>query len=174
MSLKEVLSTGGATTASALEIFDSLDPVDIDFMIGQWSGEGFNTGHQMDGLLEAYNWYGKRFESQEDVHPLIFSVLGKGLASVNPVFMGKAMRMKIPKSGILPLISRIVMPLLTTSYSKARLRMTSYRGKLSATMCYDQLPIHDVFRRIDKDTVFGVMDLKGMEIPFFFILHRES
>ncbi len=51
--------------------------------------------------------------------------------------------------------------------------MTSYRGKSSATMIYDQLPINDVFRKIDQDAVFGVMDLKGMKSPFFFILRRE-
>ena len=41
-------------------------------------------------------------------------------------------------------------------------------------MIYDQLPINDVFRKIDRDTVFGVMDLKGMKLPFFFILQREQ
>ena len=51
--------------------------------------------------------------------------------------------------------------------------MTTYRGKSSATMIYDQLPINDVFRKIDQDAVFGVMDFKGMKSPFFFILRRE-
>jgi hypothetical protein len=51
--------------------------------------------------------------------------------------------------------------------------MITYRGKSSATMIYDQLPINDVFRKIDEDAVFGVMDLKGMKSPFFFILRRE-
>ena len=66
-----------------------------------------------------------------------------------------------------------LMPFLTTSRSRARLRMTTYRGTSSATMIYDQLPINDVFRKIDQDAVFGVMDLKGMQSPFFFILRRE-
>ena len=51
--------------------------------------------------------------------------------------------------------------------------MTTYRGKSSATMIYDQLPINDVFRKIDQDAVFGVMDLKGMKSPFFVILRLE-
>jgi len=51
--------------------------------------------------------------------------------------------------------------------------MTTYLGKSSATMIYDKLPINDVFRKIDQDTVFGGMDLKGMKSPFFFILRRE-
>ncbi len=40
-------------------------------------------------------------------------------------------------------------------------------------MIYDKLPINDVFRKIDQDAVFGVMDLKGRQSPFFFILRRE-
>ena len=51
--------------------------------------------------------------------------------------------------------------------------MTNYRGTPSATMIYDQLPINDVFRRIDADSVLGVMDYKGMAQPFFFLLHRQ-
>jgi hypothetical protein len=51
--------------------------------------------------------------------------------------------------------------------------MTTYRGQSSATMIYDQLPILDVFRRIDADTVLGVMDRKGMTAPFFFVLRRD-
>ncbi len=172
MSLQKILDTGRATTEKALELFDSLSSVDTGFMIGQWKGEGFITNHPMDGLLEAYHWYGKRFESLEDVHPLVFSKRSGVLTSVNPAFMGRVMGVSMPKSGIVPCIFHILMPLITTSNSKARLRMTTYRGKSSATMIYDKLPINDVFRKIDKDAVFGVMDLKGMELPFFFVLRR--
>lgn len=41
-------------------------------------------------------------------------------------------------------------------------------------MIYDQLPIHDVFRQINQDAVLGVMDRKGMNLPFFFVLRRET
>ena len=51
--------------------------------------------------------------------------------------------------------------------------MTEYRGVVSATMCYDDLPIHDVFRLVDDDTVLGLMDLRGLEQPFVFFLRRE-
>ena len=172
-SMHEIFDAGGATTQDALQLFDSLEPVDTGFMIGNWRGEGFLTNHPMDGLLEAFRWYGKRFESPEDVHPLVFSTLRGGLASVNPAFMGPALRIPMPKSFTLGRIFQVLMPLVTTSRSRARLRMTSYRGKSSATMIYDQLPINDVFRKIDQDAVFGVMDFKGMQSPFFFILRRE-
>lgn len=178
MSTHEILETGGSTTEKAFELFDSLAPIDVSFMIGNWKGEGFHTNHHMDGLLESYHWYGKRFESVENVHPLVFSTLGGGFAFVNPALMGPSLsmseRIPTPKSAFLGKMFQIVMPLFNTSKSRARLRMTTYRGKPTATMIYDQLPINDVFRKIDDNTVFGIMDFKGMTKPFFFILHREN
>lgn len=38
----------------------------------------------------------------------------------------------------------------------------------------DGQPIHDVFRKLDNETVLGVMDLKDMPQPFFFVLRREG
>ncbi|MGA8010517.1 MAG: DUF4334 domain-containing protein [Thiomonas sp.] len=176
MSIIERLNAGRATTEEALEIFDSLGPVEVDFMIGKWTGDGFQTSHPMDGLLEAYHWYGKRFESPEDVHPLVFSTLRGDVACVNPVFMGPLLRladrMLMPKLPAAGRLFQLAMPLFTTSKSRARLRMTAYRGKPSATMIYDQLPINDVFRQINENSVFGIMDRKGMKKPFFFILRR--
>jgi hypothetical protein len=171
------MNTGSTASEEALAIFDSLEPVDINFMLGNWTGEGFHTNHPMDGLLEAYNWLGKRFESPEVVHPLVFSTLRGGAAFVNPMFFGPLLglmhRFIMPKSAAMGRLFQVIMPLLTTSKSSARLRTTEYRGKCSATMIYDQLPINDVFRKIDEKSVFCVMDLKGMKKPFFFILRRE-
>jgi len=53
MSVRERLDAGRATTEEAMELFDSLEPVDVGFMIGNWKGEGFHTNHPMDGLLEV-------------------------------------------------------------------------------------------------------------------------
>lgn len=63
MQAQDVIRSGHATTPEALEIFDSLDAVDIEFMLGSWEGEGFHTDHPLDGLLELYHWHGKRFDS---------------------------------------------------------------------------------------------------------------
>ena len=41
MSVRERLDAGRATTEDAMELFDSLEPVDVGFMIGNWKGEGF-------------------------------------------------------------------------------------------------------------------------------------
>lgn len=49
-----------------------------------------------------------------------------------------------------------------------------YRGKASASMIYDQKPIIDIFRKIDEDTMLGVMDIKNFpsEKSYFFYLKR--
>ncbi|WP_041294717.1 DUF4334 domain-containing protein [Isoptericola variabilis] len=39
---------------------------------------------------------------------------------------------------------------------------------------FDALPIDDVFRRVDEHTVLGLMELRGMPAPFFFVLRRAG
>jgi hypothetical protein len=63
---------------------------------------------------------------------------------------------------------------IATTKPHARLRLTEYRGVVSATMCYDALPVNDVFRKVDDQTLLAVMDLRRMERPFLFILCREA
>ena len=64
-------------------------------------------------------------------------------------------------------------PAALDAVPKARLRLTAYRGFVTATMCYDALPIADVFRKVDDDTLVGAMDLRGLQMPFMFVLRRE-
>jgi hypothetical protein len=67
----------------------------------------------------------------------------------------------------------VVRPLLHTDRPKARLRTVQHRGVHTAAMVYDALPIIDVFRRATPDTVLGLMDMRGLAAPFFFVLRRE-
>jgi hypothetical protein len=162
------------TTEEALQLFDELEPVDIEFMLGRWQGSGFPTHHPMDGLLEAFNWYGKEFVSPDHVHPLLFTD-GNSIFKVdpNPLIMNLGLSLPIPKNeGLKPFYSAMN-KLLKTEESKARIRMMEYRGKVSATMIYDYLPINDVFRKVDNNTVLGLMDYKSVPQPFFFTLKRE-
>lgn len=161
----------------ALELFDSLEPVDIEFMLGRWQGDGYPTDHPLDGLLEVYHWYGKQFESSEDAHPLLFSKRSSELIRINPGLIKPAFSIAEHlgkfKSETAGNIFQRLLPLFGTTCSCARLRMTDYRGKASATMIYDQLPVNDVFRKLDDNTVLGLMDNKRIEEPFFFKLSRE-
>ena len=172
------IESGGTTTEDALSIFDSLDPVDVDFMLGEWKGSGFPTGHPLDGVLEAYRWYGKHVDSVERVHPLVFQSLRGRKVGVDPSWFGPALgligRLPIPKSPFLARVFQLFLPLLSTRRSRARLRTTVYRGKSTATVIYDDLPIDDLFMKVDRNTVMGLMDMKGMQQPFFFVLRRAT
>ncbi|MGF1492281.1 MAG: DUF4334 domain-containing protein [Microcoleaceae cyanobacterium] len=168
------LEIGKATTEQALQVFDSLKPIDLDFMLGRWRGLGLHTAHPMDGLLEASNWYGKEFIDPETVHPLLFLDYEGKIIQVapHPIAMHWVLKLPVLKNDVLQLLSPLVNLLLKTEDSQARLRMMEYRGKVSATMIYDYLPIHDAFRQVDNNTVLGVMDFKTLPQPLFFLLER--
>ncbi len=163
------------TTAQALAYFDQLNPVSVEAMIGHWRGEGIDTGHDMDGMLEATRWYGKVFESSDAVHPLVHTGFFGGKISINPALlpMKLATVLSLPRIVILVAFT-ILRPFLATRKPKARLRMMQFRGKLSATMIYDAKPINDVFRKIDDETVLGLMDQRGDSAPFFFKLMKDN
>lgn len=167
---------GPITTAEALALFDELDPVDLDFMIGRWRGSEFPTGHPMDGLLAVANWYGKEFIDPDHVHPLLFCDNSEQIIRIAPhsLVMNLALHAPIPRNDSLKPVYTFFTSLQKTSDSKARLRMMEHRQKISATMIYDDLPIHDVFRQIDERTVLGLMDYKAANQPYFFVLSRAN
>lgn len=165
----------GASPEEALALFDSLDAVATDDMLGRWRGSGLPTGSPLDGLLEAYGWYGKEFLDAETVHPLLFTTRA-GPRPVDPVFVPMAVlrdRPALAHSRAARATFRLAGPLVTTSKPRARLRSVEHRGVLTAAMVYDALPIIDVFRRVSDDVRLGLMDLRGLSGPFFFVLRRE-
>ncbi len=163
-----------ATTEEALAQFDTLQPVGLDFMLGRWQGSEIDTSHPMNGLLAVSSWYGKEFVDPDHVHPLLCLDYRNNVIKVapHPMAMGLVLNMPMLKNKAMKPLLTLTSALLKTEQSKARLRMMEYRGKVSATMIYDDLPINDVFRKVDEDTVLGVMDFKDAPEPFFFVLKR--
>ncbi|MEA5537091.1 DUF4334 domain-containing protein [Crocosphaera sp. XPORK-15E] len=174
LSCQSIIKAGKTTTETALQLFDLLDPVNLDFMLGRWQGSGLHTDHPMDGLLEASNWYGKEFIDPENVHPLLFLDSQGNIFKVapNPTAMNWVLKLPILKNDFLKPLMMLTNSLLKTQTSQARLRMMEYREKVSATMIYDYLPINDSFRKVDDNTVLGIMDFKSVPQPFFFVLRR--
>ena len=145
----------GCTKAGALAFFDSLDALPADSLRGRWRGRGLNTGHPMDGLLESTGWYGKQFDDLDSVHPLLFEVGGE----------------------IYPIEPQAKMPVDVTKRAtrhRARLRNIEHRGVVTAAMIYDGQPIIDLFRQLSPNTLLGLMDARGMNEPYFFILTRDE
>ncbi|MDJ0533412.1 MAG: DUF4334 domain-containing protein [Xenococcaceae cyanobacterium MO_207.B15] len=128
----------------------------------------------MGGSIEGSNWYGKEFVDSENVHPLLFlDSQGKVFkVAPNPTAMNWVLRFPLPKNDSLKPLLMLINSFLKTEKSQARLRMMEYRGKVSATMIYDYLPINDSFRKVDENTVLGIMDYKNSPQPFFFVLKR--
>lgn len=164
------------STEDAIAYFDSLKPISINEMIGfYWQGEGIDTDHPMDGMLESSRWWGKCFIGENEVHPLVHKGIFKKRFFVNPALLPIKLATNLPLRDVLgPVFFPPLSPFLSTRKPKARLRMIMFRGQLSAAMCYDAKPINDCFRKIDDDSVIGWMDFKGMKQPYFFKLFRDQ
>lgn len=172
-TLEEILKTRKASTADALKAYDELPPVSLEFMLGRWKGFEIDTNHDMDGMLDLSGWYGKIFTTIDNVHPLVmYADNKKSLWLLNPKNI--PLGMKLPKSKALGKMMKLIKPFLQTKKSKARLRMVEHRGKLTATMLYDDKAIYDHFAKIDDNTVLGCMDLKGVAQPYFWVMERDN
>ena len=162
------------TTEQALAFFDALPSVSAEDIRGRWAGSELETGHPWDGLLTASGWYGKQFDSPEAVHPLLFQTPKGTLFPVNParIPLSLAGRVPIPAISAARRLLDVAIPLLRAHEPKARLRNLEHRGTVTAAMIYDQLPIIDVFRRIDDTILLGIMDMRAVPRPYFFVLTR--
>lgn len=162
----------GCDDAEIAAFFDALPTVRAEDMFGRYRGTEIPTGHPWGGLLSKYGWYGKAFVSLEEVHPLLFEAPDGEVFAVDPRKVPLALAPVAPRKigGLgkrLVAMSRVA---LATDAPRARLRNLEHRGKVSATMIYDHLPIQDAFRRADDETLVGVMDRRGDAHPFWFVL----
>jgi hypothetical protein len=167
----------GALAADALACFDRCGPVEPGELTGRWRGSGLPTGHPFDGLLEDYGWYGKEILDPETVHPLLFRDRRGRPRPVDPSLAPLAVLRHAPGLARTTLARTgfaVVRPLRTTRRPAARVRAVEFRGVLSAALVYDRLPIVDVLRRVEPGTLLGLMDLRGVEQPFFFVLRRDD
>lgn len=166
----------GGTPEHLRRIFDTLAPVRTGEILGVWQGVEVPTGHAFSGLLQAFGWYGKRFQDAETAYPLVFRSSAGTLYELDPRRLPIGLAPYVPRSlGILARqLSWFTRLVFGTRHPKARLREIEYRGKVSAAMIYDDLPIVDVFRAVDANTLLGAMDRRGDRDPFFFLLKRAN
>ncbi|MGY1604866.1 DUF4334 domain-containing protein [Geodermatophilus sp. SYSU D00815] len=162
---------------AALAWFDRSPAVAPAELTGRWRGSGLPTGHRLDGLLEAYGWYGKEFAGAESVHPLLFRDRAGVPQPVDPAYAPLGLLFRLPQLARTP-VARLgfaaVRPLRRTRRPAARLRTVEHRGVATAALVYDRLPVIDVFRWTGPDALLGLMDARGLDEPFFFVLEREA
>lgn len=129
------------------EVFDALEPVRCEDVLGAWKGGAFDTGHKGLASLKTMKWHGKTFHSRLDAKPLM-CYNDKGELHSSQAMNGEA-----------------------------SLWMIEFRGKVSTAMVYDGVPIVDHFRQVDDRTLMGIMDGKPMVLDngkhFYFYLERE-
>jgi hypothetical protein len=170
------LQAGGASAADVLELFDRLPPVPADGLTGRWRGSELPTGHRFDGLLSAHGWYGKDVVDTETVFPLLFRDRAGVPRPVDPRYAPLGLLREHTWLARTPLARAgfaVAGPLLRSHRPQARVREVRHRGVPTAAIVYDRLPVVDAFRRVDADTLLGLMDLRGVAEPFPFVLRRD-
>lgn len=152
--LERIISKPSTTDEEVFELYDRLPSVTVEELFPQkWIGKGINTGHWGYPWLDAVKWVGKWYRSQLDAIPLVC------YNEAGKLYSNKSMK------------------------GEASLWMIAFRGKTSATMVYDGVPIFDHLRKIDDDTLLGVMNGKHFDGSpdvvdngkyLFFVLERTK
>jgi hypothetical protein len=130
------------------EIWSALRPVRCEDVLGRWKGDEFHTGHKMNGLLQSARWYGKVFNSVNDVEPIVCYDDDGNLFSNNELSLGGASLWDV-----------------------------QFRGEVTATMVYDGQPVLDHFKAVDPDTLMDIMNGKRQRSNagyLYFILERDQ
>lgn len=142
----ELRTQRDVATADLDEIWSALDTVRSADLLGTWKGDEFHTGHKMNGLLKAARWYGKVFNSVDDVDPIVCYDDDGNLFSNNELSRGGASLWDV-----------------------------EFRGEVTATMVYDGQPVLDHFKKVDDETLMGIMNGKRQRLGgdfLYFLLER--
>ncbi|WP_029431937.1 GXWXG domain-containing protein [Blastococcus sp. URHD0036] len=164
-----------ATAAGVLALYDTLAPVTPAELVGRWRGAELPTGSRLDGLLTLHRWVGKDVVDAETVHPLLFAGRRGTPVPVTPWPAPLGLLLRAPGLARTPLARAgfaVLRPLLRARRPGARVRTVTARGVATAAIVYDALPVVDTFRRVDGRTLLGLMDMRGLDEPFAFVLSR--
>lgn len=140
-----------AASTDALDgLWADLAPVGVDEILGRWTGGDFATGHVISKVLTKARWHGKWFDSALDVTPIVCRDDAGQLVANSAAAGGGA----------------------------ASLWPVGFRGEVTATMVYDNVPVFDHFKKLDDHTLMGIMNgkleqLYGITELYYFWLERE-
>lgn len=148
----DALRTSDSPTADELDaLWQDLRTLRPEEMLGAWRGGDFATGHPAGALLDTISWHGKRFDSLLEGHPLVCRGEDGALYS-NTKYAGGG---------------------------HSSLWEVGFRGETTATMVYDAMAVFDHFKKVDDDTVMGIMNGKleaafGTADHYYFWLERDE
>lgn len=131
-------------------LWADLEPVTVEEVLGPWRGGDFATGHVASKVLGKVGWHGKRFDAPLEAHPLICRDAEGALYSNTEAAGG----------------------------GLASLWPVGFRDEVTATMVYDRMPVFDHFKRVDADTLMGIMNGKleaafGVADLYYFWLETD-
>lgn len=132
-------------------LWADLATADVEEILGPWRGGDFATGHVASTVLEKVRWHGKRFDSPLAAVPLVCRDENGELYSNKEAGGG----------------------------GEASLWQVGFRGEVTATMVYDRMPVFDHFKKVDDDTLMGIMNGKleaafGVKDLYYFWLERDA
>lgn len=148
---EEIRNSPSPTAAELDELWADSEVATVEDMLGHWKGGDFPLGHPASAMLDKINWHGKWFDSPLDVSPIV--VRGdNGELEADAAAAGGA---------------------------AASVWSIEFRGESTATMVYDAMGIFDHFKKVDGDTVLGIMNGKldavfGTRELYYFWLEREK
>ncbi|WEV49530.1 DUF4334 domain-containing protein [Acinetobacter sp. ESL0695] len=116
-----------------IAFFDTLPEISIENIYGKWKSELLNGPWDVDFPIKIKS-FGKWFRSKFDIDPVICYNEHGELFSNKKVMHGSASLWNI-----------------------------DFRGKTSATLVYDHVPLFGHFRQVDENIVMGVMSGKPFE-----------
>lgn len=123
--LAEILALDAVPSARVSALWDSLAPARVDDVAGsRWRGTGLDTGHPMFAMLGEMRWWGKDFTDPRKVDPILVT----------------------DDSGA------VVPDTSATGGGGASLWEVSFRGRPTASMVYDRLPVIDHFAVVPSGT----------------------
>jgi hypothetical protein len=71
-TLNDLIARAEKVELAELDAFyDSLPAVELETMIGDWTGGVFDTGHPGEKQLARLGWAGKTFRGENDVDPIV-------------------------------------------------------------------------------------------------------
>ncbi|HVK29859.1 MAG TPA: DUF4334 domain-containing protein [Nocardioides sp.] len=140
-----------ADTADLDALWADLATVGVEEILGPWRGGDFATGHVASAVLEKVRWHGKRFDGPLAAVPLLCRDESGELYSNKDAGGG----------------------------GEASLWEVGFRGEVTATMVYDRMPVLDHFKKVDDDTLMGIMNGKleaafGVKDLYYFWLERDA
>lgn len=137
---------GKVSPAELDDLWAVLETVSAGEILGLWKGDEFQTGHPMNGQLAKAKWFGKSLDSIAHVQPnMCYDDNGELYSN------------------------------LKIGNGAASLWNVEFRGEVTATMVYDGRPIFDHFKRVDENTLMGIMNANDIATwggHFYFILER--